>query len=170
MELQFRAVPWTTNSGAGGATWPPIVGELQLSARHAINARLTFALRCPTRMNPSPPHLAGSVHDLTYKFDPARVAEQVGHDQQVRAISITEACCDRPKVLGGAEASRAVGREGGERKLTPPRSDSPRRCKSLLMPPPASRRCCPVLHWSTDRRCGLSVPGLPPARAAGPAR
>jgi hypothetical protein len=44
MELQFRAVPWTTNSGAGGATSPRIVGELQLSARNAISAGLTFAL------------------------------------------------------------------------------------------------------------------------------
>ena len=54
MELQFRAVPWTTNSGGGGATWPQIAGELQLSARNAINAGLTFALGRRTRMNPSP--------------------------------------------------------------------------------------------------------------------
>jgi hypothetical protein len=111
MELQFRAVPWTTNSGAGGATWPWIVGELQLSARDAINAGLTFALGWRTRMNPSPSHLAGYDCDLAYECGPARVAEQVGHDQRVHAISITEARCDRPKVIGGLlrGSVRAVG-------------------------------------------------------------
>jgi hypothetical protein len=33
MELQLRDVPWITNSAAGGALWPLIVGEMQQSAR-----------------------------------------------------------------------------------------------------------------------------------------
>ena len=77
MELQFRAVPWTTNSGAGGATWPWIIGELQLRARAAINAGLTLVHGLRTRMNPSTSHLDGSLCDLTEESDPARVAEQV---------------------------------------------------------------------------------------------
>src|SRR4029077_8828892 len=78
MELQLRAVPWTTNRGAGGATWRRSVGELQLSARNAINAGLTFALGWRTRMNPSPSRQAGSVCDPSCKFAPAPVAGQPG--------------------------------------------------------------------------------------------
>jgi len=87
MELQFRAVPWMTNSCAGGATWPRIVGELQQSARDAINALLTFPLGWRTRMIPFPSHRAGSVCDPASLIQRALRNKQAFHDQQAHVIS-----------------------------------------------------------------------------------
>ena len=91
MELQFRAVPWMTNRCAGGATSPRIVGELQQSARDAINAGLTFPLRWRTRMIPLPSHRAGSVCDRVSLIQRALRNKWAFHDRQVHAISSTQA-------------------------------------------------------------------------------
>src|ERR1700733_15637622 len=119
MELQLRAVPWMTNSCAGGATWPRIVGELQQSARDAINAELTFPLGWRTRMIPFPS--PGWICLRSSKSDPARVAEQVAVPRPPGARDIDHegalANSSLNEPTAGGQTNHPRGRIKGKRPL-----------------------------------------------------